>query len=46
VLAIYPIAPVAASQNKKLANAWVRYVLSPAGQKTLARFGFLPVPAT
>jgi molybdate transport system substrate-binding protein len=46
VLAIYPIAPVAASQNAKLADAWVQYVLSPAGQKTLAKFGFLPVPTT
>jgi molybdate transport system substrate-binding protein len=46
VLAIYPIAPLAASQNAKLARSWVSYVLSPAGQKQLAKFGFLPVPAT
>jgi len=46
VLAIYPIAPIASSQNAKLANAWIQYVLSPAGQKTLAKYGFLPVPAT
>ena len=46
VLAIYPIAPVAASQNAKLADAWVQYVISPAGQKTLAKFGFLEVPTT
>ena len=44
VLAVYPIAPIAASQNSKLANAWVQYVLSAAGQKTLLKFGFLPVP--
>ena len=46
VLAIYPIARVAGSQNTKLADAWITYVLSGAGQKTLAKFGFLPVPAT
>ena len=31
VLAIYPIAPIAASQNAKLADAWIQYVLSPGG---------------
>jgi molybdate transport system substrate-binding protein len=46
VLAVYPIAPVAASQNADLAHAWVEYVVSSAGQKTLAKYGFLPVPAT
>jgi len=46
VLAVYPIAPIAASQNAKLADAWIKYVISPAGQKTLAKFGFLPVPTT
>jgi molybdate transport system substrate-binding protein len=46
VVAIYPIAPIAASQNPALAKAWVRYVLSPAGQKTLQSFGFLPPPPT
>jgi molybdate transport system substrate-binding protein len=46
VLAVYPIAPIAASQNTKVANAWVKYVISPAGQQTLAKFGFLPVPTT
>ena len=45
-LAIYPIARVAASQNAKLADKWVDYVLSPAGQRTLSKFGFLPAPAT
>jgi molybdate transport system substrate-binding protein len=44
VLAIYPIAPVAGTQNASLANAWVKYVTSPAGQKTLKSFGFLPPP--
>ena len=45
VLAVYPIAPIAASRNPKLASAWVHYVVSAAGQKTLLKFGFLPVPA-
>ena len=42
--AIYPIAPLAATQNSALANAWVQYTVSPAGQKTLQSFGFLPPP--
>lgn len=42
--AIYPIAPVAASSNQALADAWIRYTISPAGQKTLKSFGFLPPP--
>jgi molybdate transport system substrate-binding protein len=46
VIAVYPIAPIAASQNATLANAWISYVLSAEGQKTLAKFGFLPVPTT
>ncbi len=45
-LAIYSIAPVAASENAALAKAWVDYVLSPKGQQTLSKFGFLPVPET
>jgi molybdate transport system substrate-binding protein len=44
VYAIYPIAPIAASSNQALANAWVKYTVSPAGQKTLESFGFLPPP--
>jgi molybdate transport system substrate-binding protein len=46
VLAVYPIAPIAKSTNLDLANAWIEYTISPAGQKTLAKFGFLPVPTT
>jgi molybdate transport system substrate-binding protein len=42
--AIYPIAPVASSRNKDLANAWVEYTTSAAGQKTLQSYGFLPPP--
>jgi molybdate transport system substrate-binding protein len=44
VLAVYPIAPIASSQNATLAQAWIDYVLSPVGQRTLAKYGFLPVP--
>jgi molybdate transport system substrate-binding protein len=44
VYAIYPIAPVAASENRDLANAFVKYTVSPAGQKTLQSYGFLPPP--
>ena len=42
--AIYPIAPIAASKNQDLANAWIKYTVSPAGQRTLQSFGFLPPP--
>jgi molybdate transport system substrate-binding protein len=42
--AIYPIAPVASSKNLGLANAWIKYTVSAAGQKTLQSFGFLPPP--
>ena len=44
IYAIYPIAPLASSQNAALADAWVQYTVSPAGQKTLQSFGFLPPP--
>jgi molybdate transport system substrate-binding protein len=44
--AIYPIAPIAASTNQDLANAWIKYTVSPAGQRTLQSFGFLPPPPT
>jgi len=44
VYAIYPIAPIAASQNATLADAWVKYTVSPAGQKTLQSYGFLAPP--
>jgi molybdate transport system substrate-binding protein len=42
VIAVYPIAPIAGTSNAKLANAFISYVLSPAGQKILAKYGFLP----
>ena len=44
VYAVYPIAPIAASSNQDLADAFVKYTVSPAGQKTLASYGFLPPP--
>lgn len=37
---LYPIAPVAASTNAAAAQKFVAYVVSPAGQATLARYGF------
>ena len=37
---LYPIAPIAASPNTAAAQAFVAYVASPAGQATLARYGF------
>ena len=42
--AIYPIAPLASTQNLALANAWVSYTVSRAGQRTLQSYGFLPPP--
>jgi molybdate transport system substrate-binding protein len=41
-IAVYPIAPIAGTSNAKLANAFISYVLSPAGQKVLAAHGFRP----
>jgi len=38
----YGICVVSASHNKAGANAFVKRVLSPAGQTILLRFGFLP----
>jgi molybdate transport system substrate-binding protein len=40
-LASYPIAPVQDSPNLPTAQAFVAYVLSPEGQTTLARYGFV-----
>jgi molybdate transport system substrate-binding protein len=44
VYAVSPIAPLAASSNRDLARAWIEYTVSPAGQRTLQSFGFLPPP--
>lgn len=42
--AVYPIAPIASSTNQDLADAWIAYTVSSAGQRTLQSFGFLPPP--
>ncbi|MCC7022897.1 MAG: molybdate ABC transporter substrate-binding protein [Thermomicrobiales bacterium] len=42
VIATYPIAAVAGG-NEALADAFIAYVLSPDGQKTLEEFGFAPI---
>jgi molybdate transport system substrate-binding protein len=41
--ASYFIAPLIDSSNLDLAQAFIDFVLSPDGQETLARFGFIPV---
>ncbi|HUX14430.1 MAG TPA: molybdate ABC transporter substrate-binding protein [Spirochaetia bacterium] len=41
-IADYPIAPITDSKNPKSAAAFVKLVLSPAGQKILAAYGFIP----
>jgi len=43
VLASYPIAQVTDSSNANYASLFVSYVLSPEGQKTLGKYGFMPV---
>jgi molybdate transport system substrate-binding protein len=45
-IATYPIAALKASQNAAMAQKFVTYVLSPAGQAVLAQQGFLPPTAT
>lgn len=42
IVATYPIAPLKNAPNPAVAQAFVNYVLSAAGQATLASFGFLP----
>jgi molybdate transport system substrate-binding protein len=42
VAATYPMAVVKQSQNATAAKAWVQFVKSKDGQKTLRKFGFLP----
>lgn len=41
-IATYPIAPISASNNAALAQAFVDYVLSDAGQETMAKYNFIP----
>jgi molybdate transport system substrate-binding protein len=40
-VARYPIAPLDDAANAKTAKAFTRFVVSPAGQRVLKRFGFL-----
>jgi molybdate transport system substrate-binding protein len=42
VIAEYPIAPLIESANPELADAFITYVLSPAGQASLEKWGFTP----
>jgi molybdate transport system substrate-binding protein len=42
VIAKYPIAPLADSENAELAQAFVEYVLSAEGQAVLQKWGFAP----
>jgi molybdate transport system substrate-binding protein len=43
VIAKYPIATVKDGQNQAGGQAFIDYVLSPAGQQTLKKYGFIPV---
>ena len=43
VIANYPIATVKDGQNASGGQAFIDYVLSPAGQETLKKYGFIPV---
>jgi molybdate transport system substrate-binding protein len=42
VIATYPMGVVKDSQSTEAAKAWVQFVTSKDGQKTLRKFGFLP----
>jgi len=44
VIASYPIAPITDAQQPELANRFIDFVLSNAGQAILARWGFGPPP--
>jgi len=43
VIAVYPIAVLSESKEKALAQDFVKLVLSPEGQRLLAKHGFLPL---
>lgn len=45
-IATYPIAPVNHSRHSTLARRFVSYVLSAAGQRTLEKYGFIPIRRT
>jgi molybdate transport system substrate-binding protein len=40
----YEIAVVSSSSHKAAAQAWIKRILSPAGQAALKEYGFLPLP--
>ena len=40
VIATYPVVAIKGSKNLELANAFIAYVVSSAGQSTLATLGF------
>ena len=42
VIATYPMGVVKDSHNAEAAKAWLQFVTSKDGQKTLRKFGFLP----
>jgi len=42
IVADYPVAVVSGSRAKTIGNAFVRFVLSPEGQKLLQKHGFIP----
>jgi molybdate transport system substrate-binding protein len=46
VIARYPIAMVKGAANADGANGFISYVLSPPGQATLQKWGFIPVAPT
>jgi molybdate transport system substrate-binding protein len=43
VIAEYPIAPLAESENSELAEEFIAYILSADGQAVLEKWGFTPV---
>jgi molybdate transport system substrate-binding protein len=42
-IASYPIAPLKGAKNASLAQKFVDYVLAPAAQAVLAKYGFIPI---
>lgn len=46
VVARYPAAVVKSGANPEGARAFIAYLLSPAGQAVLHKYGFLPAPAS
>jgi molybdate transport system substrate-binding protein len=41
VIAQYPIGVLSGSQNTQMAQGWINYVTSPAGQAILLKYGFM-----